>query len=150
MNATELMALVVGEEQTNKEARSDDVRGRSSGHDRDECRADGPHVWPELRRRSRSGGSAGRHRSGAARKPTDAPGPRLSLARRTLLVVVSACLFATTGVVLLHTSDLVLISYWAVGVFVIVTCLGLFVRGHSYTHLPMASGKVLAIIPAYN
>jgi cellulose synthase/poly-beta-1,6-N-acetylglucosamine synthase-like glycosyltransferase len=65
-------------------------------------------------------------------------------------VVVSGCLFATTGVVLLHTNDLVLISYWAVGVFVIVTCLGLFVRGHSYAHLPMASGKVLAIIPAYN
>jgi hyaluronan synthase len=67
-----------------------------------------------------------------------------------VLLLVAVSLTATTVVVFMRTHDVVLISYWCLGALVIMGCLSMFVRGNSYTHLPMAPGKVLAIIPAYN
>src|SRR3954447_7107602 len=70
--------------------------------------------------------------------------------RWSIIAVVVAVLAATTVVVCARTHDAVLVSYWSIGVGVIVFCLVSFVVGRRYTHLPMAGGRVLAIIPAYN
>lgn len=74
----------------------------------------------------------------------------LTSARWSIVAVVVAVLAATTVVVCTRTQDAVLISYWSIGVAVIVFCLVSFVVGRRFTHLPMADGRVLAIIPAYN
>src|SRR3954466_9795825 len=87
------------------------------------------------------------------RPPDWSPGSRVvsvTSARWSIVAVVVAVLAATTVVVCTRTHDAVLISYWSIGVGVIVFCLVSFVVGRRYTHLPMADGRVLAIIPAYN
>lgn len=44
----------------------------------------------------------------------------------------------------------VLAAYWMLGAAVITACLACFTRGRSWAHLPVAEGRVLAIVPAYN
>lgn len=72
--------------------------------------------------------------------------------RRSLAVVliVVAALAATTIVVHFQSPSPVLVAYWWLGTAVIVGCLIAFVIGRRYTKLPIAEGKVLAIVPAYN
>src|SRR6266536_6181325 len=100
----------------------------------------GARTWPQLR--SRHGGrvGTGRYRNGAPGQPQGASGAqsRLIAVRRSVLLLVAVSLTATTVVVFMRTHDVVLISYWCVGALVIVGCLGMFVRGNSYTHLPLA------------
>lgn len=59
-------------------------------------------------------------------------------------------LAATTVVVHTQSDNPILIGYWWLGALVIAGSLIAYVKGRRYTHLPMAKGKVLAIIPAYN
>jgi cellulose synthase/poly-beta-1,6-N-acetylglucosamine synthase-like glycosyltransferase len=49
-----------------------------------------------------------------------------------------------------QTSDIVLITYWYLGVGVIAVCVLSFVVGRRYTNNPCAPGAVLCIVPAYN
>jgi cellulose synthase/poly-beta-1,6-N-acetylglucosamine synthase-like glycosyltransferase len=49
-----------------------------------------------------------------------------------------------------ETSDIVLITYWYLGVGVIAVCVLSFVVGRRYTNNPCAPGAVLCIVPAYN
>lgn len=61
-----------------------------------------------------------------------------------------ATLLAITAVVLSRTDDPVLLTYWGLSAGVVCFCLLSFVKGRRFTHLPMAEGMVLAVIPAYN
>jgi cellulose synthase/poly-beta-1,6-N-acetylglucosamine synthase-like glycosyltransferase len=71
-------------------------------------------------------------------------------AKILVVLLVFGTLFGVSVVVVFHTHDVVLLGYWFIGVFVIVFCFSAFIRPRSYTHLPAAPGRVLAIIPAYN
>jgi cellulose synthase/poly-beta-1,6-N-acetylglucosamine synthase-like glycosyltransferase len=46
--------------------------------------------------------------------------------------------------------DTVLISYWIFGAAIIGICLLAFVRGRKFVNFPVARGRTIAIIPAYN
>ena len=63
--------------------------------------------------------------------------------------VVVAALAATTVVVHHQSQSAVLTGYWWVGVAVIALCLISFIKGRSFTHLPIAQGAVVAIIPSF-
>jgi cellulose synthase/poly-beta-1,6-N-acetylglucosamine synthase-like glycosyltransferase len=63
---------------------------------------------------------------------------------------VLGVLAAVTMLVDAQTDDLVLIAYWYLGAGVIAVCLVAFVIGRRYTKNPIAPGRVLAIVPAYN
>lgn len=65
----------------------------------------------------------------------------------TLVVVALA---AVTVIVHHQTNNVILLAYWWLGALVLATCLISYVIGRRYTHLAPATGKVLAIIPAYN
>jgi cellulose synthase/poly-beta-1,6-N-acetylglucosamine synthase-like glycosyltransferase len=90
--------------------------------------------------------------------PTDTPRHRLQRpvprpAQRkhaAVTAVVIAALAITTFVVHLQSDDPLLIGYWWLGALIIAGCLVAFVKGKRYVHLPMAPGKILAIVPAYN
>lgn len=45
--------------------------------------------------------------------------------------------------------SVILITYWMAGAAVISACLIAFVKGRRFTRLPVAQGKVLAIVPTY-
>jgi len=55
-----------------------------------------------------------------------------------------------TLVVYHQTRDPLLIGYWYVGAFVIAACVVSFVVGRRYLKNPLAEGRVLCIVPAYN
>jgi hyaluronan synthase len=63
--------------------------------------------------------------------------------------VVVAALAAATVVVHLQSKSPILTAYWWLGALVIVLCLVSFLKGRSFTHLPVAQGRTVAIIPAY-
>jgi len=67
-----------------------------------------------------------------------------------IIAVVIAALCAVTILVVYQTGDAVLIAYWLLGALVIMFCLLAFLVGRRFTDLPVASGRVLAIVPAYN
>lgn len=75
---------------------------------------------------------------------------RTDLRSVAVVAVVVAALAVTTLVVHLQSTSLVLIGYWYVGALVIAGCLIAFAKGRRFTHLPVAQGMVLAIVPAYN
>jgi len=64
--------------------------------------------------------------------------------------VICAVLVAVTLVVYHQTRDPLLIGYWYVGAFVIAACVVSFVVGRRYLKNPLAEGRVLCIVPAYN
>lgn len=64
--------------------------------------------------------------------------------------IVLAALITVSIVVHYQTTDLVLLSYWYLGALVIGFCVVAFVVGRRYTKNPIAPGKVLCIVPAYN
>jgi hyaluronan synthase len=72
--------------------------------------------------------------------------------RRQALVVALAVavLSATTVQIATVTHDWILIAYWTLGASAIGGCLLAFIVGRRYTHLPVAPGRVLCIVPAYN
>jgi len=78
-----------------------------------------------------------------------------SVGRRTaihvgVITTVVAALCAVTVLVVYQTGDAVLIAYWLLGALVIMFCLLAFLIGRRFTDLPIAPGRVLAIVPAYN
>lgn len=77
-------------------------------------------------------------------------GPPQQRKYAVVTAIVVAALIATTITVHLHADNPVLIGYWWLGALVIAGCLIAFVKGKRYTHLPVAQGRVLAIVPAYN
>jgi hyaluronan synthase len=64
--------------------------------------------------------------------------------------VVLGVLAAVTVVVNSQTEDVVLIAYWYFGASVIAFCLLAFAIGRRFTRNPIAPGRVLCIVPAYN
>ena len=79
------------------------------------------------------------------------PGSRAILLKRILvLLTIAVGLAAVTLLVFMQTRDLVLIGYWCLGSLVLLACLSAFVVGRRYTQLPVAAGRVLCIVPAYN
>ncbi len=78
----------------------------------------------------------------------ETPNPTL---RRSLVVgLVIAVLAGVTILVHRHTDDVILVAYWYFGVSIIIACLVSFVIGRRYTNNPIAPGRVLCIVPAYN
>lgn len=65
-------------------------------------------------------------------------------------VVICAALVAVTIVVLHQTRDPLLIGYWYLGACVIAACVIAFVVGRRYLNNPVAEGRILCIVPAYN
>jgi cellulose synthase/poly-beta-1,6-N-acetylglucosamine synthase-like glycosyltransferase len=61
-----------------------------------------------------------------------------------------AVLSVTTVQIATITHDWILILYWTVGASAVGGCLLAFIVGRRYTHLPVADGRVLCIVPAYN
>ncbi|HET6172474.1 MAG TPA: glycosyltransferase family 2 protein [Gaiellales bacterium] len=61
-----------------------------------------------------------------------------------------AVLSVTTVRIATITHDWILIVYWTLGASAIGGCLLAFIVGRRYTHLPVAEGRVLCIVPAYN
>jgi len=72
------------------------------------------------------------------------------VAHLAVIAVVYAALAAATVVVHRQTSDRLLIGYWWFGAVVIAFCLGAFFVGRRWTRRPVAAGRVLAIVPAFN
>jgi hyaluronan synthase len=71
--------------------------------------------------------------------------------RRSLVVgFVIAVLAGVTVLVHRQTGDVIMIAYWYFGVSIIIGCLVSFVIGRRYTKNPIAPGRVLCIVPAYN
>lgn len=66
-----------------------------------------------------------------------------------VVTMVVAALAATTIVVHRQSQSLLLTAYWWSGVLVLTFCLGSFVKGKTYGHLPVAKGRIVAVIPAY-
>ena len=57
---------------------------------------------------------------------------------------------ATAYMVARMAASVVLISYWIFGAALIAICLLAFVRGRKFVNFPIARGRTIAIIPAYN
>jgi hyaluronan synthase len=55
----------------------------------------------------------------------------------------------TAVVVHLQSKSPILTFYWWLGMTVIVLCLVSFLKGRSFTHLPVAPGRTVAIVPAF-
>ncbi|MCC5477024.1 glycosyltransferase [Streptomyces sp. NPDC059680] len=73
-----------------------------------------------------------------------------SRARFTVVTaVVAAALAAATVVVHLRSKSPILTFYWWLGMVVILLCLLSFLKGRSFAHLPVAPGRTVAIIPAF-
>jgi hyaluronan synthase len=71
--------------------------------------------------------------------------------RQALVVAFAiAVLSLTTVRIAAITHDWILIVYWTLGASAIGGCLVAFIVGRRYTHLPVAEGRVLCIVPAYN
>lgn len=71
--------------------------------------------------------------------------------KRILVVVIQVIVVAVTTVVISQrTSDWILLAYWCLCAAVITFCMVSFILPRKFTHLPVAPGRVLAIIPAYN
>jgi cellulose synthase/poly-beta-1,6-N-acetylglucosamine synthase-like glycosyltransferase len=75
---------------------------------------------------------------------------RKTLCHCAVVVVIISVLAWVTLLVHAQTSDVVLLTYWFLGVGVITACLVSFVVGRRYTNNPCARGAVLCIVPAYN
>lgn len=71
--------------------------------------------------------------------------------RRSLVVGFVILVLAGVTVLVHHqTDDLIMIGYWYFGVGVVTACLVSFVVGRRYRKNPVAPGRVLCIVPAYN
>src|SRR3954447_14686113 len=72
------------------------------------------------------------------------------LMQATVTAVVIGVLAAVSVLVHGQTGDVVLVTYWYFGATVITLCLVAFVVGRRHTNNPVAEGRVLCIVPAYN
>lgn len=76
--------------------------------------------------------------------------PKARAAHAAVITVVLAALAAVTVLVHAQTDDRLLIGYWWFGALAIAFCLLAFHIGRRWTSRPIAVGRVLAIVPAYN
>jgi hypothetical protein len=76
--------------------------------------------------------------------------PKTRFAHAAVIAVMLAVLAAVTVVVHRQTDDPLLIGYWWFGTVVIAFCLVAFYIGRRHRHRPIAPGRVLAIVPAFN
>ncbi|MGC1753762.1 MAG: glycosyltransferase family A protein, partial [Trebonia sp.] len=69
--------------------------------------------------------------------------------RITIVVSIAVLGFTAYTVARLAVST-VLISYWLFGASLIAVCLLAFVKGRKFVNFPVARGRTIAIVPAYN
>src|SRR2546421_1100889 len=69
---------------------------------------------------------------------------------RCTIAIAVPILGATAYMVARMAASVVLISYWIFGAALIAICLLAFVRGRKFVNFPIARGRTIAIIPAYN
>jgi hypothetical protein len=72
------------------------------------------------------------------------------VANTSVAGLICAVLAGVTIVVHHQTGDPVLIGYWCLGASVIAACVVCFVAGRRYVKNPLAPGRILCIVPAYN
>lgn len=70
--------------------------------------------------------------------------------RCAVVAILLGIISATTAVVSGPTSNGLLLLYWIAGAGAIAMCLMAFLVGRRFTHLPVAPGRVLCIVPVYN
>lgn len=95
-------------------------------------------------------GQTGRGRHGSHGHLSDGPWGSVRAIQWLVLLLVAAVLVAVTVVVHQQTDDGVIIGYWYVGAGVILASMACFVIGLRHLDKPVAQGKVLCIVPAYN
>jgi cellulose synthase/poly-beta-1,6-N-acetylglucosamine synthase-like glycosyltransferase len=76
--------------------------------------------------------------------------PALRNSQALIVGFAIAILTLTTVEVASVTHDWLLTGYWTLGASAIGACLLAFLVGRRFTHLPVAPGRVLCIVPAYN
>lgn len=76
--------------------------------------------------------------------------PSVTMKRYLVIVAVAVSLLGVTVVVFEQTTDPVMVGYWLLGSSVIIACLLAFVIGRRYVDNPLAPGRILCIVPAYN
>ena len=69
---------------------------------------------------------------------------------RCAIAIAVPILGATAYMVARMAVNVVLISYWIFGAALIAICLLAFARGRKFVNFPIARGRTIAIIPAYN
>jgi hyaluronan synthase len=75
---------------------------------------------------------------------------RPAIRQGAIAVAVTVVLGAVTVLVFHQTGDVVMLSYWCLGAFVIDACVITFVVGRRHLNKDPAPGRVLCIVPAYN
>jgi hyaluronan synthase len=86
-------------------------------------------------------------------KPRRAPRsrPARPTAGRVVITTATAVILGTLGLTVLRSAAAPeLDAYWVLGALVILVCLTCNMVPRSWAHLPIAPGRVLAVIPAYN
>jgi glycosyltransferase involved in cell wall biosynthesis len=63
--------------------------------------------------------------------------------------VLAVALAAVTAWVYRRAHDPVVVAYWWIGNASLLFCMFAFLKGRRFLHLPVAQGRVLAIVPAY-
>lgn len=67
----------------------------------------------------------------------------------SIAVLVTAMLAVATVYVHEHVDDKMVIGYWWFGNIALLFCVIAFVKGRRFTHLPVALGRTVAIVPAF-
>lgn len=83
-------------------------------------------------------------------RPVTGPNPLLAAFQWATVTTVLLVLAAVTYVVHNQTNDPVLVGYWYLGASVIGLSIFAFALGRRYLENPIAPGKILCIVPAYN
>jgi cellulose synthase/poly-beta-1,6-N-acetylglucosamine synthase-like glycosyltransferase len=72
------------------------------------------------------------------------------LIHRFTIGIAVPVLGATSYMVARMAVNVILISYWIFGAVLIAVCLLAFARGRKFVNFPIARGRTIAIVPAYN
>ena len=75
---------------------------------------------------------------------------KVELKRALIVTIQVVTVVVTTYVISQRTSDWRLLAYWCMCAAVILFCMLSVIFPRSFTKLPVAPGRVLAIVPAYN
>ncbi len=82
--------------------------------------------------------------------PVVAPASTRDYLRCVVVATLLGVVAVTTTIIAGPTSSLLLLAYWTSGAGVVAACLMAFLVGRRFTHLPIAPGRVLCIVPVYN
>src|SRR5690348_1645304 len=75
---------------------------------------------------------------------------RIAAAQWQLTALVVVALASVSWYVSTHVHDWLMLGYWFAGAAVIAACLVSFCVGRRWLDRPVAPGRVLCIVPAYN